>query len=594
MTHSRGERLTTGVVATVTDADNALMLQASKMRILIFHGYLLRGTGSNVYNAELARALVAAGHDVDLVCQEKQAKDLEWVDALGTWDNTGALIVEDLGIKREDGRGRCTVFLPPIADQLPVYVQDNYKDFAARTFDQFDDEELEFYISRNVMAVRAVVERNMPDFALANHMVMGPYILSQALEGAVPYVAKIHGSAMEYIVRPHPRFLPYARTGVGDARSVLVGSRHIAERTWDTLRIPDLEKRIYLGPPGVDIERFRPAKNRAAAHAALAEVAERVLELPRLGYGPGPKVATDAFYDRVRTAARMDGMMGYAEVAEEIAGMQTTYENDGIDADAGDSLRAIAAAGEAPTVLYVGKLIVSKGVDLLIAGWPLVRKVHPDARLLVTGFGAYREGLEMLISALSDGDLVTARWIAAGGRAFEGGEAEALKLVTNLFDTLEADEDALAEYLAAARGMRDSITFVGRLEHELLTGVIPVADCQIVPSTFPEAYGMVAAEAAACGVPPISAEHSGLEEVTAELREPLSGASAALLSFPLTPIAVELLADRIRGALALSADQRAELSARLVQTADASFSWAGVARQLVAAGQGDSNSLRRP
>ena len=47
------------------------MLAASTMRILIFHGYLLRGTGSNVYNAELARALVAAGHDVDLVCQEK-------------------------------------------------------------------------------------------------------------------------------------------------------------------------------------------------------------------------------------------------------------------------------------------------------------------------------------------------------------------------------------------------------------------------------------------------------------------------------------------------------------------------------------------
>ena len=27
------------------------------MRILIFHGYLLRGTGSNIYNASLVRAL---------------------------------------------------------------------------------------------------------------------------------------------------------------------------------------------------------------------------------------------------------------------------------------------------------------------------------------------------------------------------------------------------------------------------------------------------------------------------------------------------------------------------------------------------------
>lgn len=562
--------------------------------MMIFHGYLLRGTGSNVYNAELARALVAAGHDVDLLCQEKHAEEFEWVDALGTWDNTGALVVEEFGIKRPEGRGRCTVFLPPIADQLPVYVQDNYTGFTARTFDQFDDDELEFYISRNVMAVQAVVERNRPDWALANHMVMGPYILSQALAGEIPYVVKIHGSAMEYIVRPHPRFLPYARTGVGEARAVLVGSRHIAERTWDTLRIPDLEKRIYLGPPGVDIERFRPAKNAEVALEGLADVGERVLGLPRLGYGPGQKVATDAFYDRVRTAARMDGMMDFAEVADEIAGMQTTYENDGIDATAGDALRAIAAAGDAPTVLYVGKLIVSKGVDLLVAAWPLVLNAFPDARLLVTGFGAYREGLEMLISALSDGDLVTARWIAAGGRAFEGGEAEPLKRVTALLDSLEQDKDALAEYTEAAKGMRASITFFGRLEHELLTGVIPVGDCQVVPSTFPEAFGMVAAEAAACGVAPISAEHSGLEEVTAELRERLSGASAALLSFPLDPNAVELLADRIRGVLALSPDQRAELSARLVQTADASFSWAGVAQELTAAASGDTDSLRRP
>jgi hypothetical protein len=82
--------------------------------------------------------------------------------------------------------------------------------------------------------------------------------------------------------------------------------------------------------------------------------------------------------------------------------------------------------------------------------------------------------------------------------------------------------------------------------------------------------------------------------VTAKLREKLSGASGALLSFPLTALAVELLADRITGLLALSADQRAELSARLVQTAEESFSWATVARDLLAAAQGETATLRRP
>jgi hypothetical protein len=43
------------------------------VRILIFHGYLLRGTGSNIYNANLARALAGLGHEVDLFCQDRTA-----------------------------------------------------------------------------------------------------------------------------------------------------------------------------------------------------------------------------------------------------------------------------------------------------------------------------------------------------------------------------------------------------------------------------------------------------------------------------------------------------------------------------------------
>ena len=34
------------------------------MRILVFHGYMLRGTGSNIYTANLTRALAALGHEV--------------------------------------------------------------------------------------------------------------------------------------------------------------------------------------------------------------------------------------------------------------------------------------------------------------------------------------------------------------------------------------------------------------------------------------------------------------------------------------------------------------------------------------------------
>ncbi|MDQ3849887.1 MAG: glycosyltransferase family 4 protein, partial [Actinomycetota bacterium] len=224
------------------------------MRILIFHGYLLHGTGSNVYNAKLAGALVALGHEVHLLCQDRAPYDLEVVDAVGAWDR-GALRVS---ARRTPAR--CTVYRPPIGSLLPVYVADRYAGIEARTFAACSDAEIAAYVERNVRAVAEVARRVAPDAALANHLVMGPAILARALDGlGVPFAIKVHGSALEYTVKPDPeRFLPFAREGLRAARGVLVGSRHTAESLWSALGDPELRDRTRLGPPGVDLDEFRP------------------------------------------------------------------------------------------------------------------------------------------------------------------------------------------------------------------------------------------------------------------------------------------------------------------------------------------------
>ena len=197
------------------------------MRVLIFHGYLLRGTGSNVYNAELGQALVGAGHELHLLCQDRSPLDLPWVDAAGDWDG-GEL---ELSVRRDPPRA--TVYRPDIGGLLPVYVADRYDAIEARPFEDLDEAEVAAYVERNVAAVAEVVARARPDVALANHLVMGPLILARALAAAgVPYAVKIHGSALEYTVKRHPRFLPAAREGLAGARGVLVGSRHTAESLW--------------------------------------------------------------------------------------------------------------------------------------------------------------------------------------------------------------------------------------------------------------------------------------------------------------------------------------------------------------------------
>ena len=227
------------------------------MRILIFHGYLLRGTGSNVYNASLAAALVRLGHEVHLFCQDRRAEELDFVDG-----------------------ERCRVYRPDIHGLLPVYVADRYEGFEAVPFPGLDDGQLERYLEANVAAVREASASVEPDVALANHLVMGPVILARGLEGAVPYAVKVHGSALEYVVRPHrERFLPFALEGLRGASGVLVGSRHTAESLWEVTGESGLPERTRLGPPGVDVRSFRPRPPDEAA-AGLDRLAERLEGAP--------------------------------------------------------------------------------------------------------------------------------------------------------------------------------------------------------------------------------------------------------------------------------------------------------------------------
>jgi glycosyltransferase involved in cell wall biosynthesis len=508
------------------------------MRILIFHGYLLGGTGSNVYNARLASALVALGHEVHLLCQDRHPDEQPFVDAEGDWD-TGELTMRAL---RE--RARCTVYRPNVGSLLPVYVADRYEGIEARTFAECSDAQIASYIDANVAAVRELVARVSPDIALANHLVMGPVILARALGEEVPYAVKVHGSALEYTVKPYPeRFLGFAREGLALARTVLVGSRHTAASLWSALADPALPARTRLGPPGVDVARFQPRDPERAA-AGLAELAARLRSSTPAH--PGREAAASAF------------------ARDELA--------------AADALERLEPARDR-LVAFVGKLIVNKGVDLLIASWPLVLQRVPNARLLIVGFGADRALLERLLGALATGETDAAQGIAL---------PHLLAFLRGL------DGDAQVRYLDAARALPERVLFTGRLDHGELVDLLPACEAIVVPSTFPEAFGMVAAEAAACGALPISAAHSGLAEVSGALARAVPADVAPWLSFPVDDSAVGALAERILAWLTVDEERREQTRAGLVRTVRERWSWEGVARGVIAAARGQLDALATP
>jgi glycosyltransferase involved in cell wall biosynthesis len=446
------------------------------MRVLLFHGYMLRGTGSNIYNVNLARALARLGHEVHLLCQDREVR------------------VEGVRIHN-----------PDIHRLLPVYVKDPYEGFEVKAFPELTEAELDRYIDDNVAAVRAVAEATGGfDAALANHLVMGPAILARA--GVGSFAAKIHGSALEYTVKLHPRFLPYAEEGMEAAAGVLVGSGHTARSLWAALpEVPDLRRKTRLGPPGVDVAEFRPA----------------------------------------------------------------------------DSPRS-------PLVVFVGKLIVSKGVDLLIAAWPLVRTAHPEARLKIAGYGEFEDGLRRLLAALDRGDLDGARAVARHGWGLEGGEERELPILSAFL------ADPPAGYAETAAGMAESVELIGRLEHDEVAELLPRSEALVMPSTFPEAFGMVAVEAAACGALPVSAGHSGMLEVSRQLAAGLPGGTGELTSFPVELGAVEAIADRLSRWLALPEAEREQAREALVGTVGRLWSWEGVARGVLSASASELADLPRP
>jgi glycosyltransferase involved in cell wall biosynthesis len=413
------------------------------VKIVIWHGYLLGGTGSNVYTRALARAWRRLGHEVVVICQEPRPED---------HDLLGARVVR-----------------PDIGPLLPVFVLDRYEGVEARRLGDMTPAQLDRVVQANAAAVRAELPAGL---VLANHVLLGAPVAAAAGASAV---VKAHGSELEYAMRGDEALCAWAREALAPARAVVAGSEHIGRVLEEVLGPGPHLDRVVIVPPGVDVDRFRPEPREEALARLVAE-------------------------------SRKDP------------------PNDGDERrpDDGNAERLAAyLAGDAPTVLYVGKLSREKGVHLLVEALDGL-----GARAVIAGFGPERAALEA----------------HAGGRAL----------------------------------------FTGALEHRHLAHLWPLADVSVTPSIFPEAFGMVAAEAAACGSPPLVARHSGLAEVAAGLEREYPAHLRALASF--APGDAAGLAAALRAILALGAADRAALGAAARRAAVRLWSWEGVARALLRAG----------
>jgi glycosyltransferase involved in cell wall biosynthesis len=128
------------------------------------------------------------------------------------------------------------------------------------------------------------------------------------------------------------------------------------------------------------------------------------------------------------------------------------------------------------------------------------------------------------------------------------------------------------------RAAQVGVRFTGELEHEPLAELLRAFDVLVVPSVVPEAFGLVAAEAAASGVVPIVANHSGLGEAAAAVEDALG--TPGLLTFdPLEPVTG--IADAVERVLRLPVQDRRAMGLAAARLARERWSWERVAERVL-------------
>jgi glycosyltransferase involved in cell wall biosynthesis len=111
--------------------------------------------------------------------------------------------------------------------------------------------------------------------------------------------------------------------------------------------------------------------------------------------------------------------------------------------------------------IFAGRMVSDKGVDLLITAFLQYRAAHPNSRLLLVGDGPERA--------------------------------------------------AQADRIAAA-GMQEAVTWAGILRGKELVAAYNSACVAVIPSRWPEPFGIVALEALACGCGVVASNGGGLPE----------------------------------------------------------------------------------
>ena len=531
----------------------------------ILHGYLLEGSGSNLWTRSVVRCLCQQGKTVHLICQETHPQHYDFVSEAFRY-NAGT--VQRTFRQTVPFEGRCILHKPILGDTLPVYVWDHYDEFS-RVVPMIDLStlEIEDYLYRNVQAVEQIIHTHGLKVLHANHAVLMSVVAQRvAAATGTPFAVMPHGSAIEYAVKRDERFMEMSREALRAADRIFLIGDEMRERVNAVYgALPEIGEKLRQLHLGVDTALFTPIP-RQQREQNIAALLEQVAEVPR---GKAP-AQSETLLNCLTADLKLEELMKAIRTSSEYKAKQP-------DTDLERKLRSIQWSTE-KVLLFVGRIIRSKGIQSLLGALPLVLEKVPSARLVVVGHGPLREAMEVLLWALAEGNAGLVSRIVAWGEVLEGGEGGRFEELSAFFQQLRDRGQLESYFVAASRHLTpDRVIFTGYLTHKELRYLFPCCDVAVFPSAVVEAGPLVFLESLSSSCFPAGTYFGGMKVSIDRVEQHISPAGAEYMKLsPRPDQTVADIAAKIPGALDVAERYRDPL--RKIALAD--YDWKSVSLRL--------------
>ena len=543
----------------------------------ILHGYLLEGSGSNIWTRSIVRSLCKNGETIHLVCQENHPENYDFISECHHHYSDGSVetkLKQDVPYK-----GKCIMHKPQLGNTLPVYVWDKYEEFSnAIPMTELPNSTIEDYLERNTKTLLKIIKNYGLTSLHVNHAVLLSVVAQRVNKiTSIPYAIMPHGSAIEYAVKRDKRFLDLAKKPFESAKKIFVVSKEMEHRILSIFQsVPNINQKMTHLNLGVDTSIFKPVSPELR-HQNIEKLSQKLKDTPRGKHDEQSK----------NLRKSLNSTLQSNELSKLISST-TDYQMKHPDVDVEAKLEKINWTHD-KVILFVGRLITSKGIQSVIATLPLVFHLHPDAKLIIVGHGPLREIMEIFLWALENNERELVEKIITWGKSLEGNldNKSPFEEVLSLFNQLEKNNELDSYYEKAHKHIRsDKVIFTGYLGHEELRYLYPCCDVAIFPSVVMEAGPLVFLEALASGCFPLGTYFGGMAVNIDSISDRLPKEISDLMKIGVkNDVMLFDIVKKINGALLLDGKYRSALS----KTAKELYDWSSVGEKI----SSELNSMNR-